>query len=167
MLPFIPKCGNHLTSTLSHCFLVVSSLSLYISAVLSPLCQSTFLPFSLLSVDLHLCLYLSFPLHSSFPVFLSSLVHHAARPWQCSWLIEMCKSLWHRMNRQFLAGRPTPLCALPLNWSAPVCPPSLPLPPTPSTPPALSLWPGSFWHQRGGLCIPSKCLKPIQLGGFA
>lgn len=125
MLPFIPKCGNHLTSTLSHCFLVVSSLSLYISAVLSPLCQSTFLPFSLLSVDLHLCLYLSFPLHSSFPVFLSSLVHHAARPWQCSWLIEMCKSLWHGMNRQFLAGRPTPLCALPLNWSAPVRPPSL------------------------------------------
>lgn len=45
-------------------------------------------------------------------------------------LIEMCKSLWRRMNRQLLAGCPMPLCVLPLNWSAPVCLPSSLLLPT-------------------------------------
>lgn len=66
-------------------------------------------------------------------------------------LIEMCKSLWHGMNRQLLAGCPMPLCVLPLNWSAPVHPPSsLPLP---------TLTVRFFLTSKTRLCVPSEGSK--------
>lgn len=79
----------------------------------------------------------------------------------CSWtslavhrLIEMCKSFWHRMNRQLLAGCPVPLCVLPLNWSAPVCPPSfLCLPMLTAARFCLT--------SKARLCVPSNSLRPI------
>lgn len=79
--------------------------------------------------------------------FQPSLVSFPSPPLLCSWtslsvhtLIETCKSLWHWMNRQLLAGCPMPLCAQPLNWSAPVF--LLFFYPH-------SLWPDSVWHQQG------------------
>ena len=69
-------------------------------------------------------------------------------------LIEMCKSLWHRMNRQLLAGCPVPLCALPLNWSAPVCLPSSLLLPT--------LAAARFrLTSKARLRVPAEGLKPL------
>lgn len=60
--------------------------------------------------------------------FSAALLRFAAVPSDISLavhrLIEICKSLWHRMNGQLLADCPMPLCVQPLNWSAPVCLPS-------------------------------------------
>lgn len=62
----------------------------------------------------------------------SCSLYPASFTWTCQAgrrLIEMCKSFWHGMNEQLLAGCPVPLCVLPLNWSTPICPRSgLPLP---------------------------------------
>lgn len=62
----------------------------------------------------------------------SCSLYPASFTWTCQAgrrLIEMCKSFWHGMNEQLLAGCPVPLCVLPLNWRTPICPrSSLPLP---------------------------------------
>ncbi len=101
----------------------------------------------------------------NFGLFLSHLFSRASLSFPCSSLlcsrtslavrrlIEMCKSLWHRMNRQLLAGCPMPLCVLPLNWSAPVCLPSSLLP---------TLTVARFClTSKARLCAPFKEFKTI------
>lgn len=99
------------------------------------------------------------------PPFSRSPASFLCSPLLCSWtslaayrLIEMCKSFWHGMNRQLLAGCPMLLCVLPLNWSAPVCLPSSLLLPT--------LTVARFWHQRRGWRVPSKSLKLISTAAW-